>query len=393
MNPTHLSIVWFAAITALTISFVVPTAFADNDKRLVADAPLLVYVGSYTGPKSKGIYVMRMDPKTGALSEPQLAGEVPSPSFLAIHPTEKFLYAVSELDGKDGGGIVSAFSIAKESGQLTLLNQQTAGGSGTCFVGLNPAGTTALIANYGSGSVEALPIEENGQLSKPTAFIQDVGKSVDSKRQENPHAHSFNVDAAGRFAFAADLGLDKLFVYKLDGAKGTLTPNDPPFVQITPGSGPRHFTFHPNGKFAYLINEMALTVTAFTYDADKGALTEIQTIRTLPGNTEKGNSTAEVQVHPSGKFLYGTNRGDNSISIFTIDEQTGKLTSAGIEKTMGKTPRNFRIDPSGKFLLAANQDSDSVVVFQIDPSTGGLKATGSSVKIGSPVCVKFVSSR
>lgn len=392
MNPTHLSIVWFAAITALTISFVVPTAFADNDKRLVADAPLLVYVGSYTGPKSKGIYVMRMDPKTGALSEPQLAGEVPSPSFLAIHPTEKFLYAVSELDGKDGG-IVSAFSIAKESGQLTLLNQQTAGGSGTCFVGLNPAGTTALIANYGSGSVEALPIEENGQLSKPTAFIQDVGKSVDSKRQENPHAHSFNVDAAGRFAFAADLGLDKLFVYKLDGAKGTLTPNDPPFVQITPGSGPRHFTFHPNGKFAYLINEMALTVTAFTYDADKGALTEIQTIRTLPGNTEKGNSTAEVQVHPSGKFLYGSNRGDNSISIFTIDEQTGKLTSAGIEKTMGKTPRNFRIDPSGKFLLAANQDSDSVVVFQIDPATGGLKATGSSVKVGSPVCVKFVSSR
>ena len=392
MNPTHLSIVWFAAITALTISFVVPTAFADNDKRLVADAPLLVYVGSYTGPKSKGIYVMRMDPKTGALSEPQLAGEVPSPSFLAIHPTEKFLYAVSELDGKDGG-IVSAFSIAKESGQLTLLNQQTAGGSGTCFVGLNPAGTTALIANYGSGSVEALPIEENGQLSKPTAFIQDVGKSVDSKRQENPHAHSFNVDAAGRFAFAADLGLDKLFVYKLDGAKGTLTPNDPPFVQITPGSGPRHFTFHPNGKFAYLINEMALTVTAFTYDADKGALTEIQTIRTLPGNTEKGNSTAEVQVHPSGKFLYGSNRGDNSISIFTIDEQTGKLTAAGIEKTRGKTPRNFRIDPSGKFLLAAHQDSDSVVVFQIDPATGGLKATGSSVKIGSPVCVKFVSSK
>lgn len=392
MNPTCIPIVWFAAFVALTISFVLPTAFAaENEKPLIADAPLLVYVGSYTGPKSKGIYVMRMDPKTGALTEPQLAGEVPSPSFLAIHPTEKFLYAVSELDGKDG--MVSAFSIAKESGQLTLMNQQTSGGSGTCFVGLNPAGNTALIANYGSGSVEALPIEEDGRLSKPTAFIQDAGNSVDPQRQEKPHAHSFNVDAAGRFAFAADLGLDKLFVYKLDGGKGTLTPNDPPFVKITPGSGPRHFTFHPNGKFAYLINEMALTVTAFTYDADKGALTEIQTIRTLPGNTEKGNSTAEVQVHPSGKFLYGSNRGDNSISIFTIDEQTGKLTAAGIEKTMGKTPRNFRIDPSGKFLLAANQDSDTVVVFQIDPTTGGLKATGSSVKIGSPVCVKFVSSR
>ena len=253
MNPTHLSIVWFAAITALTLSSALPAVSAHGDGiPLIGDPHFLVYVGSYTGPKSKGIYVMRMDPKTGALSKPELAGEVPSPSFLAIHPTEKFLYAVSELDGKDGGGIVSAFSIAKESGQLTLLNQQTAGGSGTCFVGLNPAGTTALIANYGSGSVEALPIEENGQLSKPTAFIQDVGKSVDSKRQENPHAHSFNVDAAGRFAFAADLGLDKLFVYKLDGAKGTLTPNDPPFVQITSGSGPRHFTFHPNGDGLHL---------------------------------------------------------------------------------------------------------------------------------------------
>lgn len=390
MKPTCKSIVWFAAVLTLTLSavFSIP-AFGANEKELIADAPLLVYVGTYTGPKSKGIYVMHMDPKTGDLSAPQLAGEVPSPSFLAIHPTEKYLYAVSELDS----GLVSAFSIAKDSGKLTLLNQQTAGGAGTCFVGLNPAGNTALIANYGSGSVEALQIEENGKLSKPTAFIQDAGKSVDPNRQQGPHAHSFNVDAAGRFAFAADLGLDKLFVYQLDGAKGTLTPNDPPFVQITPGSGPRHFAFHPSGKFAYLINEMALTVTAFTYDADKGRLSEIQTIRTLPEDGKKGNSTAEVQVHPSGKFLYGSNRGDHSISIFTIDEQTGKLTATGHQPTMGKTPRNFRMDPSGNFLLAANQDSDSIVVFKVDLQTGALNPTGVSVKVGSPVCIKFVSAR
>ena len=384
MNPTYLP---FVCIAAMTLSFALPATFAQP-----TDKPWLVYVGTYTGPKSKGVYVMRMDPTSGALSEPEIVAEVPNPSFLAIHPTEKFLYAVSEVNGNNPG-IVSAFAIAKETGKLTLLNQQTAGGAGTCFVGLNPAGTMAFIANYGGGSIEALPIEANGHLAKPSAFIQDVGKGVDPKRQEGPHAHSFNVDPAGRFAFAADLGLDKLFIYRLDGGKGTLTPSDPSCMNIAPGSGPRHFTFHPNGKFAYLINEMALTVTAFTYDADKGALGEMQTINTLPADAQGDNSGAEVQVHPSGKFLYASNRGDNSISIFSIDEKTGKLTAAGREKTLGKTPRNFRIDPSGKFLLAANQDSDSVVEFGIDLQTGALKPTGVSVKIGSPVCVKFVSSR
>lgn len=353
---------------------------------------LLVYVGSYTGPKSKGIYVMRMDPATGALTEPEVAFEVPSPSFLTIHPSQKLLYAVSELSGK-GGGVVSAFSIAADTGKLNLLNQQPAGGSGTCFIGLDPAGKNAVIANYGSGSVESLPIGEDGKLGAPASFIQHTGKSIDPRRQEGPHAHSINVDAAGKFAFAADLGLDKVFTYQLDGGKGTLTAGDPPFTSIKPGSGPRHFAFHTSGKFAYVISEMACTVTAFNYDSQKGTLSEMQTVSTLPTDFHGNANCAEVQVHPSGKFLYGSNREHNSLAIFTIDPQTGKLTPAGHQSTGGKTPRNFRIDPSGKFLLAANQDSGTIVEFTIDQATGALSPTGVTVKVGSPVCVKFVETK
>ena len=355
------------------------------------DSSLMVYVGTYTGPKSKGIYVMRMDPATGALTEPQLAGEVGNPSFLAIHPTQKWLYAVSETGGKMGG-TVSAFSIASDTGKLLLLNQQSTGGDGPCFVGLDPAGKTALVANYGGGSVESLPIGDDGKLGSPASFIQHTGKGTDSKRQEGPHAHSINSDPGGHFAFACDLGLDKVLSYRLDGSS-KLSSNDPPFTTIAAGSGPRHLSFHPSGKFAYVISEMACTVTAFSYDAQKGALSEIQTITTLPAGYHGPANCAEVQVHPSGKFLYGANREHNSLAIFTIDEQTGKLTAAGHQASGGKTPRNFRMDPAGNFLLAAHQDSDSVVVFRIDQKTGGLTPTGATVKIGSPVCVKFVEAK
>ncbi|HJS09091.1 MAG TPA: lactonase family protein, partial [Pirellulales bacterium] len=246
-----------------------------------------------------------------------------------------------------------------------------------------------LVANYGGGSVAVLPIDKDGRLRPASSFVQHKGSSVNPKRQEAPHAHSINVDPAGAFAVVADLGLDKVLVYRFDAAAGTLTANDPPHATVSPGAGPRHFAFHPSGRFAYVINEMNSTVTAFAYDAKKGTLSEIDTKSTLPG-PQQGNSTAEVQVHPSGKFLYGSNRGHNSLAIFRIDEKTGALTAAGHQLTGGRTPRNFGIDPTGKFVLAANQGSDSVVVFRVDQETGKLEETGQSIKVPTPVCVKFL---
>jgi 6-phosphogluconolactonase len=297
---------------------------------------------------------------------------------------------VSDFAGKKSGG-VSAFAIDASTGNLTLLNQQSSGGTGPCHLVVDKAGKNVLVANYGGGSVAVLPIQADGRLSEATCFIQHTGKSVNPRRQEAPHAHSINLDAANNFAFVADLGLDKVLVYRFDAAKGTLTPNDPPAASVAPGAGPRHFAFHPGGRYAYVINEMGNTVTAFNYDAQKGVLTEIQTLSTLPQGYTEVSHTAEVQVHPSGKFLYGSNRGHDSIAVYSIDQNTGRLTLVGISSTQGKTPRNFGIDPTGTFLLAANQDSDNIVVFRIDPQTGELKPTGQVVEVPRPVCVKFVA--
>jgi 6-phosphogluconolactonase len=353
-----------------------------------------VYVGTYTSPgKSKGIYVMKLDVGSGALSEPQLAAEIASPSFITIHPSRKFLYAASE-GGEKQGSPVSSFAIDAGSGKLTLLNQQTSGGAGPCYVATDPAGKVALVANYMGGSFESLPIGEDGKLGAPASFIQDEGTVADPKRQGGPHGHSLNADAAGKFAFGCDLGLDKIFIFKIDPATAKLTANDPPFVTLAPRTGPRHFAFHPSGKLAYANGEIDLTVTAFTYDATRGSLSQIQTVSTLPSDftgDKAPNSTAEVQVHPSGKFLYVSNRGHNTIAIFSIDPASGKLTPAGHQPSGGKTPRNFRPDPSGKWLLAANQDSDNVVVFKVDEKSGGLTPTGGSVNIGKPVCIKFLT--
>ena len=351
------------------------------------------YVGTYTGPKSKGIYMVKLDPATGALSTPQVVGEVKDPSFLAIHPSNKFLYAIGEVNEFAGKktGAVSAFAIDPASGKLALLNQQSSGGPGPCFVTVDATGKNALIANYGGGSVECVAIKADGSLGEPSTFIQHVGSSVDQGRQKEPHAHSINPTPDNKYAIAADLGMDKLLVYKFDADKGTLTPNDPAFTSIAPGQGPRHFTFHPNGKWAYNCNEMGLTARAFAYDGDKGTLIEMQSLSTLPEDANrKGASTAEVQVHPSGKFLYVSNRGHDTIAIFTIDPASGKLTAAGHQPSGGKTPRNFRIDPTGNFLLAANQDSGNIVVFRIDQTTGGLTPTGATAEVGSPVCIKFM---
>lgn len=347
-----------------------------------------MYVGTYTGGKngSKGIYRLELDLASGQLSQPVVAAESVSPSFLALHPSQKFLYAVNEA-GKEG--MVSGWSVDPATGELTALNQQSVVGSGPCHLTVDRAGKNVLAANYGGGSVAVVQIGPDGKLGERTAFIQHIGSGGNPKRQAKPHAHSINLDAANRFAIVADLGLDKVLVYKFDADNGTLVPNDPPAMSLAPTSGPRHFAFHPNGRRAYVINEMTSTVTAMEYDPQAGVLKELQTLSTLPATTP-GNSTAEVQVHPSGKFLYGSNRGHNSIAIFAIDAESGKLTAAGHQTKDIKTPRNFGIDPSGTFLIVANQGADTLVVFRIDPQTGALEPTGTSVVVPSPVCVKFV---
>jgi len=355
---------------------------------------LRVYVGTYTWKESKGIYLMELDLATGKLSAPELAAEATNPTFLAIHPSKRFLYAVGEIGSFKGksSGSVSAFAIAPGTGKLTPLNSQRSGGAGPCHVTVDKEGKNLLVANYSGGSVAILPIAADGSLEEPSCTIQHQGKGHDPRRQEGPHAHSINLDPAGRFAFAADLGLDKLLIYRFDAAKGALTPNDPPSASVAPGAGPRHFAFHPNGRFAYVINEMGMTVTAFAYDAERGALRELQTVRTLPEGRETtpADSTAEVVVHPSGKFLYGSNRGHDSIAIFAVDAETGKLTPAGHEPTQGKNPRNFAIEPAGAWLLAANQNSASVVVFRIDPKSGALTPAGVKADIPAPVCVRYL---
>ena len=381
------SLIGLAALLGLALSAVAADEPTPDKQR--------VYVGTYTGPKSKGIYLFELDMKTGALTPKGLVGETANPSFLAIHPSNKFLYAVGEVGNFEGKktGAVTAFAVNAD-GTLKQLNAQSSGGSGPCHLVVDKAGKNVLVANYGGGSVASLPIDADGKLKEAASVIQHKGSSADKSRQSSPHAHSINLDPANKYAMAADLGLDQVLVYEFDPAKGTLTPNKTPHATVAPGSGPRHFAFHPSGKYAYVINEMLMNTTAFAYDEKDGVLKEIQTITTLPeGGKGKGQSTAEVQVHPSGKFLYGSNRGHDTIAIYTIDQATGKLTAVGHQPTGGKTPRNFGIDPTGTFLLAANQGSDSIVVFRIDPTTGQLKATDQKAEVGSPVCVKFAPAK
>jgi 6-phosphogluconolactonase len=354
---------------------------------------LWVYVGTYTRGASKGIYRLELDLKTGKLSAPSLAGKAIDPSFLAIHPSRRFLYAVNEIDKfqTSSSGAISAFAIDPKTGDLTLLNQESSRGAGPCHVVVDQQGRHVLAANYGGGSVCVLPILADGRLAPASSFIQHRGSGPNPKRQEGPHAHSINLDQANRFAFVADLGLDRVFIYKYGPSRGTLTAASPDHVAVPPNSGPRHFTFHPDNRHAYVINELASTITAFDYDANSGVLTPIQTISTLPEGFKGENSTADIHVHPSGKFLYGSNRDKgNSIAIFAIDPQTGKLTPRGHQSHRVKTPRNFGIDPTGAYLLVASQSSNEIVVFRINQETGALAPTGSTAEVPVPVCLQFM---
>ena len=345
------------------------------------------YVGTYTGKKSQGIYTFTFNSATGEVGKPELAGEAVNPSFLAIHPSGKSLYAVGEVaavDGKKGGG-VSAFAIQPD-GKLKLLSQASTVGSGPCHISVDKSGKVVLAANYGGGSVVALPIKADGSVGEHTGFVQHTIKGT-AKRQN--HAHSVNLSPDNRFAFVADLGLDQVLIYKLDAAKGTLTPNEPAFGTVPPGSGPRHFAFHPSGKFAYVCNEMASSVTAMTYDSSKGEFKTLNTVTTLP-KEHKGNSTAETVVHPNGKFVYVSNRGHNSIAIFAIDEKSGEVKAMGHQGEGINIPRNFNIDPTGKWMIVGNQAGNSIVVFEVDAKTGQLKTTDQKAEVPAPICVRFV---
>jgi 6-phosphogluconolactonase len=371
---------FIALITAIISFLMLSTVYAES---------LDVYFGTYTSGNngSKGIYRSVLDTNTGELTAPVLVVEAKNPSFLEIHPNGKYLYAVSE-SGR--AGTVSAYVIDPDTKNLKLLNSQTSGGSGPCHVNIDHAGKNVLVTNYNNGSVSVIPIKSDGSLAEPSCFVQHEGSSVNPQRQKGPHAHSVNISPDDRFAFVADLGLDKIMIYRLDVDKGTITPNDPAFVKVKSGSGPRHFTFGIDGKYAYVINEMGGTITAFAYEPTSGALTEIQTISTLPDDFSGFNGCAEVRVHPNGRFLYGSNRGHDSIAVYHIDPANGKLTFVERESTDVKTPRNFNIDPTGKFCLVANHGADSVVVFKIDPKTGALEPTGKKISIGKPVCIRFL---
>jgi 6-phosphogluconolactonase len=344
---------------AVAVSFLVAIFFQITGMSAEPNSSLL-YIGTYTGSKSKGIYSARFDSVTGKLTAPQLAAETKNPTFLALHPNGRLLYAVGEVDDFQGKGVgaVSAFAIDGKSGELTLLNQQSSAGAGPCHLAVDKTGKCILVANYGSGSFAALPIDEEGKLGEPRSKIQDAGSSMNKERQSGPHAHCVTIDPENKFAFGCDLGLDKVFIWKLEPDKALLDSENAVFARVEPGWGPRHLTFHPTGRFAYVINEMGSTISVF-YRA-KGTLVESQTVSTLP-HFHGSTTCAEVQVHPSGKFVYGSNRGQNSIAVFAVDEKTGKLTLVEYQSTQGKTPRHFAIDPSGKWLLAENQDSDSIV--------------------------------
>jgi len=343
-------------MTLMTPLLLSPASKGGEEGKMAKDS--LLYIGTYTGPKSQGIYAYRFDAGTGRLTSLGLAAESVNPSFLAVDPSRRFLYAVNELSDYQGAksGGVSAFAIDGRTGKLKFLNEVASRGAGPCHVSLDKTGKYVLVANYDGGSVAVFPVLKDGRLGEASAFVRHQGHGVNPQRQEGPHAHSIRTSPDNRFALAADLGLDELLVYRFDPAKGSLTPNAPASGKVPAGAGARHFDFSPGGGFVYAINEMGSSVTAFSYNAATGVLRELQTISTLPQGFKGQNDDAEVVLHPSGRFLYGSNRGHDSIAVFAIHAQKGTLTPVEDIPTQGKTPRNFAIDPTGAYLFAANQD-------------------------------------
>ncbi|HXK04274.1 MAG TPA: lactonase family protein [Verrucomicrobiae bacterium] len=345
-----------------------------------------VFVGTYTRPqKSKGIYAWRFQPATGKLTSLGLVAETTSPSYLAVHPNQHFLYAVNEVNS----GMVSAFEIDEAAGKLKPLNQVPSKGSGPCHLTTDKSGKWLYVANYNNGSVAAFPIHDDGSLGESSAFVQHTGSSVNPQRQRGPHAHDTVISPDGRYVFVADLGLDQVLGYRVDAGRGGMATEDPAIAKLAPGTGPRHLAFRPDGRFLYVLSEMLCNVTAFRYDAARGTTEEMQTIPTLPADYTGTKSGAEIAVHRSGNYLYASNRGHDTIAVFRIDLTSGKLSPIGNVSTRGKTPRGFGIDPTGNWLFAGNQDSDNMTMFRIDLKTGNLSPVGDPIEVFSPVCVVF----
>jgi 6-phosphogluconolactonase len=356
---------------------------------------LTVYVGTYTGEDSDGIYRVHLDPKTGTLSKPELAIASTNPSFLVLHPNGRYLYAANEwgTTEADGAGWLSAYAIDAADGHLTLLNKQPAGGAGPCHLTIDAAGKHLLAANYGGGTAAVLPIAADGTLGPATSVVTHEGRGP-KPNQEKPHAHAVVLDRANRYAFVADLGIDSVMAYRYDAEKGALTAHKPGTIALPAGVGPRHFTFDAAGTHAYVITEMGSNVVQYDYDAAHGTLTPRATVTTLPKGFAGETDGAEIALSPNGRFLYASNRGrdpkvSDTIAIFAVDAKSGALTPVGHQAMSGRTPRHFAIDPSGRYLLATYQRSSSVAVYRIDAKTGLLSPVGEPTVVGHPVCLLF----
>ena len=362
-----------------------------GERRTVSVDERFAYVGTYTTDgRSQGIYRLWLNAETGALRLDGVAAKSANPSYLALHPNGRVLYAVNELSEFRGepSGAVSAYAIARATGALTLLNQQPSHGKAPCYVSVDRTGRVVLVANYGGGSITTIPVRRDGGLATAKNVVRHEGKSVDPVRQAAPHAHCVLPDPTNRYVLAVDLGIDAMLTYRLDDRTGAISVVTPG-VAAKPGAGPRHLTFHPNGRFAYVVNELDSTLSVFTYDGERGALTEVQVAPASPGGTVPDNHPADIHVAASGRHLYVSNRGDDTVAVFVIDPASGQVTPVQQIASGGRSPRNFALDPTGRFLLAANQRSDSIVSFRVDAESGRLTPTGSVVELAAPVCVKF----
>jgi 6-phosphogluconolactonase len=378
-----------ACLLGAVLSGAAPAASAFRAGEASAEKPL-VFISAFASGNDGAIHAFQLDPKTGRLATLHRTPGVENPFFLAFSPNQKFLYSIhaKKFGGKEHEQ-VAAYAIAGRTGQLTLLNRQSSHGMAACYLDVDATGKTLLVANYSTGSVASLPVREDGSLGEAVSFIQHTGSSADPARQEGPHSHSIVVSPDNRFAYSADLGIDRVMIYRLDAAKAKLWPNEKPSANTPRGAGPRHLTFHPNGKYVYVINELSNSITRFDYDPQSGALAERETISTLPQEFHGKSYCADLKITPNGRFLYGTNRGHDSLAMYRIGLD-GRLALAGIEPSLGKGPQNLAIAPGGELLLCANMAGNNVTVFRIDPETGRLTSVGPAVSMPSPSCIRVL---